>query len=281
VQPTLGNLQFRKLSFLEMGSLTKPFSAVWDCDSFKSPGPNGINFGFIKNFWHEKKDDILRFTSEFHRNGKLSKGINSTFIALIPKVESPQSLNDFWPISLVGSLYKILAKILVNRLRQVIGSVVSEVQSAFVKNRQILDGILIANEVVDEANKSNKELLMFKVDFEKAYDSVEWGYLDEVMGSMSFSTLWRKWIRECVSTATASVLVNGSPTDEFKLERGLRQGDPLSPFLFLLAAEGFNVLMKALSDAGTFTGYRVGGAEQVVVSHLQFVDDTLLFGNKS
>lgn len=116
----------------------------------------------------------------------MSKGINSTFIALIPKVESPKSLNDFRPISLVGSLYKILAKILANRLRQVIGSVVSEVQPAFVKNRQILDEILIANEVVDEARKSKKDLMLFKVDFEKGYDSVDWGYLDEVMGSMFF-----------------------------------------------------------------------------------------------
>ena len=115
---------------------------------------------------------------------------------MIPKVESPQFLNDFRPISLVGSLYKILAKVLANRLRKVIGRVVSDVQSAFVKNRQILDGILIANEVVDEARKSKKELLMFKVDFEKAYDSVDWGYLDEVMGCMAFPTLWRKWIKE-------------------------------------------------------------------------------------
>ena len=107
----------------------------------------------------------------------MSKGINSTFIPLIPKVESPQSLNDFRPILLVGSLYKILAKLLANRLRQVIGSVVSEVQYDFVKNRQILDGILIANKVVDEARKSKKELMLFKVDFEKAYDSVNWGYL--------------------------------------------------------------------------------------------------------
>lgn len=144
-------------------------------------------------------------------------------------------MNDFRPISLLGSLYKILAKILANRLRQVIGSVVSEVQPAFVKNRKILDGILIANEVVNEAHKSKKDLMLFKVDFEKAYDSVDWGYLDEVMGSMSFPTLWRKWIKECVCTATASVLVNGSPTDEFHLERGLLQCDPLSPFLFLLA----------------------------------------------
>jgi hypothetical protein len=113
VRPSVGNLQFKKLLGVEMGNLTRPFSvdeiksAVWDCDSFKSPGPDGINFGFIKNFWNEMKDDIVRFITEFHRNGKLSKGINSTFITLIPKVESPQSLNEFRPISLVGSLYKI------------------------------------------------------------------------------------------------------------------------------------------------------------------------------
>jgi len=98
---------------------------------------------------------------------------------------------------------------------------------------------------------------------------------------MSFATLWRKWIKECVGTATASVLVNGSPTDEFHLERGLRQGDPLSPFLFLLAAEGLNVMMKALVETQTFTGYRVGGANSVVLSPLQFADDTLLIGEKS
>ncbi|PNX56678.1 cysteine-rich receptor-like protein kinase [Trifolium pratense] len=161
----------------------------------------------------------MRFLADFHRNGKLTKGVNSTFIALIPKIDSPQGLNDFRPISLVGSLYKILAKVLANRLRIVIGSVISESQSAFVKDRQILDGILIANEVVDEARKFKKDLMLFKVDFEKAYDSVDLGYLDDVMGRMSFPVLWRKWIRECVCTALASVLVNGSPTDEFPLQR--------------------------------------------------------------
>jgi len=141
-----------------------------------------------------------------------------------------------------------------------------------------LDGILIANEAVGEARRLNKELLLFKVDFEKAYDSVDLNYLDSVMANMNFPTIWRKWIYECVGTAKASVLVNGCPTDEFPLERGLRQGDPLSPFLFLLAAEGFNVLMNAVVGAHLFTGYGVGNGDEVWLTHLQFADDTLIIG---
>ncbi|GAU13014.1 hypothetical protein TSUD_173140 [Trifolium subterraneum] len=175
--------------------------AVWDCDSFKSPGPDGINFSFIKDFWSEMQGDLIRFITEFHRNGRLSKGINATFIALIPKVDSPQRLNHFRPISLVGSMYKILA----NRLCLEMGSVISESQTAFVKDRQIFDEILIANE----------------------------GYLDVVMGRMGFPTLWRKWIKECICTATTSVIVNGSPTDEFPLERGLRPVEDMDQGMYL------------------------------------------------
>jgi len=178
-------------------------------------------------------------------------------------------------------MYKVLAKILANRLSAVIGSVVSDCQSAFVKGKQILDSILVANEVVDDARRLKKEMLLFKVDFEKAYDSMDFIYLEEVMKQMNFPTLWRKWMSECVGTATASVLVNGSPTDEFLLERGLRQGDPLSPFLFLLAVEGFNVLMQSVVEVGLFNGYRLGRENALGLSHLQFADDTLIIGEKS
>jgi len=273
-RPGAENLSFNTLTTAEGTGLIKPFSeaevkaAVWDCESFKSPGLDGVHFGFIKDFWDQLKGDVMRFISDFHRNGRLTRGINNTFIALIPKVDSPQRLNEFRPISLVGCLYKILSKVLSNRLRMVIGKVISDTQSAFVKDRQILDGILIANEVVDEARKTKKELLLFKVDFVKAYDSVDWGYLDVVMHKMAFPVLWRKWMKECITTAAASVLVNGSPTCEFPLKRGLRQGDPLSPFLFLLAAEGLNVLMKSVVDNNLYTGYEVGNSNSVVVSHL-------------
>jgi hypothetical protein len=101
------------------------------------------------------------------------------------------------------------------------------------------------------------------------------------MGKMCFPTLWRKWIKECVTTATTSVLVNGSPTNEFPLGRGLGQGDPLSPFLLLLEAEGLNVMMKAMIEVALFSGYSVGTGNPVVLSHLQFANDTLLLGEKS
>jgi hypothetical protein len=132
VRPGVDNLRFNRLSVVEGNSLIKPFSesqvkvAVWDCDSFKSLGPDGVNFCFFKDFWAEVKGDVMRFIFDFHRNGRLTKGINSTFIALISKLDSPLRLNDFQPISLVGSLYNILAKLLANRLQVVIGSVISE-----------------------------------------------------------------------------------------------------------------------------------------------------------
>jgi len=131
-RPSMVGLHFRSLSHAKGGGLVKSFSldevkaAMWDCGNFKCLGPDGISFGFIKEFWDILKDDVMRFIVEFYRNGRLTKGINSTFVALISKVLSPQRLNDFRLISLVGSMYKILSKVLSNILRSITRSVISD-----------------------------------------------------------------------------------------------------------------------------------------------------------
>lgn len=188
---------------------------------------------------------MVAFLKEFHCNGRIVRGLNSTFIVLIPS-DSPQRMEDYRPISLIESLHKILSKLLAGRLQKVIHCVIYEPQSAFIKGKQVLDGVLIANELVDEAKKLKKQGVLFKADFEKAYDSVSWKYLKFVLGKMGFDKKWINWMMECVTSTSISVLVNGSPTDEFGLSRGLRQGHLLSPFLFLIVAEGLSVMVKDL-----------------------------------
>jgi hypothetical protein len=119
---------------------------------------------------------------QFHGNGVLPKGMLAYFVALIPKVSSPMALKDFQPISLLGSLYKVLAKVLARRLAGVMDSIISLSQSAFLKGRNLVDGVLVINEVVDHAKKRKSDCLIFKVDFEKAYDLVDWGFLEYMMG---------------------------------------------------------------------------------------------------
>ena len=138
---------------------------------------------------------------------------------------------------MVRSLYKLLAKVLANRLKQAVGEVVSEYQHAFIQNRQILDVTLIANEAVDSWLKVNILGLLLKLDIEKAFDHVNWDCLVSVMSKMGFGQKWINWINRCISTSNFSILINGTPSDFFRSFRGLRQGDPLSPYLFLLVME--------------------------------------------
>ena len=160
---------------------------------------------------------------------------------MIPKICDAKFVSDFRPISLIGCQYKIIGKILANRLSSVIGSCVSSEQSAFIKGRNILDGPLVLNECMAWYRKKNKPLMVFQVDIEKAFDSLRWEYLDEIMEKLGFGLKWRKWIFGCLMNSRASILVNGSPTPEFEIQKGLRQGDPMSPFLFILAMEGLHV----------------------------------------
>ncbi|GJY97028.1 RNA-directed DNA polymerase, eukaryota [Tanacetum coccineum] len=223
--------------------------------------------------------DVCEAVRYFFKFSDLPKGCNSSFIALIPKIPDANLVKDFRPISLIGSIYKIIAKILTNRLVVVLGGIINEVQSAFIKDRQILDGPFILNEVMSWCKKKKKQTLLFKVDFEKAYDSVRWDFLDDVLGKFGFGDKWRKWIQCCLHSSKGSIIINGSPTDEFQFGRGLKQGDPLSPFLFLLIMESLHISFQRVVDAGMFHGIDVGGL--VNLSHMFYADDAVFIGEWS
>ncbi|GJZ76785.1 putative RNA-directed DNA polymerase [Tanacetum coccineum] len=218
----------------------------------KSPGPDGFNFNFIKAYWEVLKFDFFECIKHFETFGKLESGCNPSFIVLIPKKIDPLGFSDYRPISLIGCVYKVISKVLSLRLAKVIPTVISPNQTAFLAGRQILDGSLIANEIIHMAKIENHDLLLFKVDFKKAFDSV----------------------------SSISVLINGSPSNEFKMERGLRQGDPLSPFLFHLVAEALQVSIIEACNKGLFKGVYLA-EDGSNVSLLQYADDALFFGKWS
>jgi hypothetical protein len=250
---------------------------IKSCDGGKSPGPDGFNFAFFKEFWYLVKHEIRVMFDQFRANEKLPKSFLSFFVTLIPKVNAPASLNQYRPISLLGSLYQLLSKVLAKRLSKVMNSIISASQSAFLKRRHLVDGVLFVNEVVDLAKKAKRECLILKVDFEKAYDSVDWGFLEYMMRRVGMEEKWVRWMKACIFCGNISILVNGSPTEEINVQRGLKQGDSLAPFLFLLVAEGFNGLMSYAVNRNLFEGFEVkrGG---MVVFHLQYADDTLCIG---
>ena len=215
----------------------------------------------------------------FHAHVVFEKSLNATFLVLIPKKNDDVDVKDFWPISLVGGLYKIIAKVLANRIQRVAHGLISDSQNAFVKGRQILDSVLIASKYLDIRLKTGVLRVLCKLDIEKAYDHVKWEFLMFLLQQCGFSEKWRRWIRCCISIVKFSILINGSLSNFFGSSRGLRQGDPLSPFLFDIVMEALSHMLVAATAAGQFLGFTIGNAtsSRKTVSHLLFADDTLVF----
>lgn len=191
----------------------------------------------------------------------------------------PEFLTDMRPIALCNVLYKIVAKMLANRMKLVLDSVISESQSAFVPGRVITDNILISTEIVHylKRKKQGKTgIAALKIDMSKAYDCIEWLFLKSMMLRMSFDEGWVTLIMMCVSTVSYKVCRNGEEVGPIVPSRGLRQGDPLSPYLFIICAEGLSSLIRNRERAGLIHGVKVARSAPTV-SHLFFVDDCFLF----
>ncbi|KAL4308214.1 hypothetical protein GQ457_01G004750 [Hibiscus cannabinus] len=278
------NLPFTKLRPEQASQLESMFSEeeVWavirDSDVNRAPGPDDFNMSFFKRYWELIKVEFMKFFRDFYHTQHFEASLNHSFITLIPKKSNPESLDEYRPISLLNCAYKILTSVLGRRLRQVSDHLVSKSQFAFIQGRQILDCSLIANEVIDSVYKSGASGVAFKIDFKKAYDSVDWNFLLKIMEEMGFGVRWRRWIHQCVSTASISVLVNGAPTERFSISKGIRQGCPLSPLLFNLVGEALSLMLNKAMAVGLFSGIQIGNnSNSVIISHLQFADDLMVF----
>jgi hypothetical protein len=281
----LQNLDRKITDDMNYYSLLKPFMAeevhfaIHQMAPTKAPGPDGFPTGFFQKNWEVLGEDVVQATLDTLNFGVMPSFLNMTNIALIPKVKNPTRVTEFRPISLCNVMYKVISKVLANRLKKILPFIISPVQSAFIPGRLITDNVLVAYETLHTMHtrmRGKKGFMTVKLDMSKAYDMVEWGFLKDVMSKLGFEQRWIDLTMMCVTTVRYAIVINGQPCGSIIPERGLRQGDPISPYLFLLCIEALSsMLMKANGD-GALT--RVPTSKRGPrISHIFFADDSLLF----
>ena len=265
--------------------LTRPFvasevqTALAQMKANTAPGPDGFPALFYKQYWSKIGAEVLDAVIGVLNSSILPHELNHTFLTLIPKIKCPRRVGDFRPFSLTNVLYKLIAKVLANRLKKFLPQLISETQSAFMSSHLISDNILIAHETLHfmkSKQKGKVGLMALKLDMSKAYDRVEWSFLENIMATMGFNQRWISLISMCIRSVSYSILLNGQPHGLISPQRGLRQGDPLSPYLFLLITEGLHGLLKRAEMVGDLRGVSLCPAGPRI-SHLLFTDDSLIF----
>jgi hypothetical protein len=235
------------------GDLLREFSmfevdiALKQMHPLKSPRSDGMSACFYQNAWSTICSEACKAVLGYLNGGDFDEVINETYITLIPKVKNPSRLTEYRPISLCNVLYKLIAKVLANRLKKVLSHIISENQSAFVPSRLITDNVLVAFEALqtmDVRMKGTKGYMALKLNMSKAYDRVEWDFLEANLLKIGFARRWVDLLMVCVRTVIYSILINGQPHGRIVPSRGIRQGDPLSPYFFILCAEGLTTLLR-------------------------------------
>ncbi|XP_074315221.1 uncharacterized protein LOC141651405 [Silene latifolia] len=250
--------------------------AMFSIPNHKAAGPDGYSSAFFKDVWDIVGDAVCLAIKDFFQTGKRLKQLNHTLISLIPKCAMPQNVTQFRPISCCNVVYKCISKLLCARLAWVLPELISDSQGGFMKGRSIVENILICQDIVRLYNrKSVSSRFLMKVDLKKAYDSVSWEFLEEMLVSLEFPSHFISLIMECVKTASYSSVLNGDIFGFFNGKKGLRQGDPLSPILFTISMEYLSRVLGYVTENMGFKYHPMCG--KIKLSHLMFADDLLLF----
>lgn len=248
---------------------------IFSMRSESAPGPNGFGVQFFKSFWEVIKPDLMLMFDDWFKGGLDLKRLSYGVITLLPKVKEANNIRQYRPICLVNVDYKIFTKTLTNRIGDMAKDILDQAQTAFTKGRSILEGVAVLHEVIHELRRKKLRGLIMKIDFEKAYDNVNWSFLEEVLTHKVFPVQWVKWVKQSVQGGKVCVNVNGQRSDFFKTFRGLRLGDPLSPFLFNLVANALGNLMNKAKARGLIQGL-VQRLIPESISHIQYADDTVI-----
>lgn len=244
----------------------------------KSPGPDGYTSEFYKATWEIIGNEFTLAIQSFFAKGFLPKGINSTILALIPKKLEARVMRDYRPISCCNVIYKVISKIIANRLKSVLPKFISGNQSAFVKDRLLIENLLLATELVKDYHKDRiSERCAIKIDISKAFDSVQWSFITITLTALNFPPEFIHWISLCITTASFSVQVNGELAGYFNSARGLRQGCSLSPYLFVISMDVLSKMLDKAAGARKF-GYHPR-CKSLGLTHLSFADDLMILSD--
>lgn len=227
--------------------------------SYKSRGLDGLTVTFYKSNWRIVQASIIKEIQVTFETGQIRCGMNHTFLALIPKSSSANKVDLFRPIALCNVIYKIITKIIASRLRSHLEGIISPNQVAFIPNRSIHDNIIVNHEIMYYLNKKGgkKSFMAIKIDLAKAYDKVEWNVFSHILGRLGFDDKFITLVHACISSAHFSVLLNGSPFGYLKSERGIRQGDPMSPTLFTIISDVLSRILTRAEHEGRISGVKI------------------------
>ena len=275
------DLDFFHREGIDLSALDAPITEdeVWltikNLPADRAPGPDGYTGRFYKSCWQIIKSDLMAAILTLQQGDARKLWLlNSAYLTLIPKKEEAYLPTDYRPISLVHSFAKLFTKILANRLAPMLKELVATNQSAFVQGRCIHDNYMLVQQTIKLLHKKKVPSIFLKLDISKAFDSVSWSFLLEILQHLGFGTAWCNLVSRLLTTASTRILVNGEPGEVIRHQRGLRQGDPLSPMLFILVMDVLNSLFTKAEGLGLLQPFTRGNNGQRISL---YADDVALF----